>query len=488
MDLLNHAIYSVDGHLKDGDCDAILSEYLGSKHDGKPLAIWVHGGLTDTKSAKQSFSSLCPWLLGETLPGTSPSRIAHPVYPVFPIWETGVGHQIWEALGSVVRRYFTRDGVIRILEAIIGVKLEGLAGGLFGIDEASMTITDEDKALIREAIEADARLMAEAEELGRPQKSPAFSLFNFVEGDAMLTDESLDDMLRRRFDEEAVEANESKELGFLNAAQALKIAVEIIAKIGIKVIQRYKSDRAHALKETIIEECVRYTMLTPEVWKAIKDDAANNFGSLDAFSNAAGSKLIEAMRKQHAALSKREILLVGHSAGSIYLLEFLKAAHRDKLDLKFHVRFLAAAVTYKDVATTLGNDEVRDQIASFRSYGMSDPVESRESLLHGAAFLKPFPLLKNFYVGSLLYMVSGALESEADEPLLGMQRALQIKRKDDQSIVNKVQAWLKTHDDKAFVWSPSTSANPLYQTQADTHGGFGNETAANGCLRAAVIV
>lgn len=488
MELLNHAIYSVDGNLKDGDCDAILAEYLDSKHDGKPLAIWVHGGLTDTKSATQSFSSLCPWLLGQAPRSGALLPIANPVYPIFPIWETGVGHQIWEALGSVIRRYFTRDGVIRILEAIIGVKLEGLTGGLFGLDESEFTITDEDRALIREALEADARLLAEAEELGRPQKSPAFSLFNFVEGDIAATDETLDDRLRRRFDEEAAAANETKELGFLNAAQALKIAVEIIAKIGIKVIQRFRADRAHSLKETIIEECVRYTMLTPEVWKAIKEDAINNFNPLDAFSESAGSKLIEAMRKHHAKLSKREILLVGHSAGSIYLLEFLKAAHRDKLGLKFHVRFLAAAATYRDVASALENDEVRGQIASFRSYGMSDPVESRESLLHGAAFLKPFPFLKNFYVGSLLYMVSGALESEADEPLIGMQRALQIKRKDDQPVVKKVQAWLKTNDDKAFVWSPAISDDPRYQTQADTHGGFGSEMAANGCLRAAVII
>jgi hypothetical protein len=199
------------------------------------------------------------------------------------------------------------------------------------------------------------------------------------------------------------------------------------------------------------------------VWDLMKQDTA------DAFEHDAerfgGSAVLQEIGRLRAGGRQPRIMLVGHSTGAIYICHWL--AHASEWlpgDVRFDVVFLAPACTFDQFATVLAH--ARQRIRGMRIFGMRDHLECEDTLM------------PRIYPRSLLYFVSGVLESASDEPLMGMERyysGVPPYGQDGIPAISTVTAFLATQPD-SLVWSPRTGV-PAASSQATRHGDFDDDVA-----------
>jgi hypothetical protein len=267
--------------------------------------------------------------------------------------------------------------------------------------------------------------------------------------------------------------------GLLTAGLASAAAVSATAFIVRRVLRRFQQRRDHGLLATVEEEVLRQLFVSPAVktllWDQMKQNAANAFGDNRCVYGGTAflAGLGEALRAGAAAgWPLPRITLVGHSAGSIYICEFLKAA--DQLlpqDVQFDVVFLAPAVTVRQFDATLlaHGHRVRD----FRMFTMTDELEQKDPCLLEVG--KPSRAYC-VYPRSLLYCVSGLLEERVDEPLLGMQRFFLDSfpcSQEQHPEIGRVRSFLagKPH---GIVWAIGNHGGGL-RSEAIAHGAFDDE-------------
>lgn len=172
------------------------------------------------------------------------------------------------------------------------------------------------------------------------------------------------------------------------------------------------------------------------------------------------------------------ILLVGHSGGSFYICDFLRHADvalGDPLhDVRFETVFLAPACSMELLAATLQAHAHR--LAEFRMFGMGDARE-RDDPLCAASICELYPR-------SLLYLVSGLLESAADLPLVGMERFHHVPAvftADEQRAIDAVRAFVAGGGNRA-VWAPH-SGGPGCSSDVRCHTAFDKDPATVGSLQ-----
>ena len=143
------------------------------------------------------------------------------------------------------------------------------------------------------------------------------------------------------------------------------------------------------------------------LWDNMKADIAAAFGYSP---DCGGAQFLTLLDEMWRGGTKPTLTLVGHSAGSIYACQLLQEIEKRKLpaDIRFNVIFIAPACTFDLLADTI--KAASNRISALRVFGMDDQREREDALL---------PIL---YPSSLLYFVSGVLESESDTPLVGMAR------------------------------------------------------------------
>jgi hypothetical protein len=205
-------------------------------------------------------------------------------------------------------------------------------------------------------------------------------------------------------------ADGSKGIVSLSTVRIIAGAVKIL----IRVIERFSRHRDHGLYRTVLEEVMREYYVANVgkfLWDGMKQATVDAFGA-DA-GVYGGAAFLEGLKALDSAgkLPKR-IVLVGHSAGSIYIANLL--AHAQSVlpaHIVFDVIFIAPAVTFQFLNQTLVSNGTR--VGRMRIFGMDDQKETANALVPAVPFLYP---------ASLLYFVSGVLEDEADKPLVGMQR------------------------------------------------------------------
>lgn len=288
-----------------------------------------------------------------------------------------------------------------------------------------------------------------------------------VRGNAATGAVSLKNLDESVIDELRLEATtEAASRGSFAGAVALKVIWRAVT-IGKRVLDRYRTGRDHGLHATVAEEIARELygdLIGSIIWGMMKTDAADHFaeGSL-------GAELL----KMVAANPDARLLIVGHSAGSIFASELLLWAGREGIDLKADVVFLAPAVRMELFARAL--DAAEGSIKRFRLYAMKDELERADTLLgRDLGFVYP---------SSLLYLVSGLFEEHAskeltDAPLLGMQRFLEGRTSwdDDEregAAIKRVRAFLDKEDNRT-VFSKVTGG-PGLSSDAMSHGGFDDE-------------
>ena len=226
------------------------------------------------------------------------------------------------------------------------------------------------------------------------------------------------------------------------------------------VIDRFARRRDHGLYPTIVEEILREFFIGEigkEVWGGIKKEAHDTFGSANA---DAGTAFLQGLKTHCENNPNAHITLVGHSAGGTYICEFLQHANAIlPKNVTFDVILLAPANSYKLFSDTLKTYQAR--IQAVRIFAMSDDLEQKDALIPGV-----YPL-------SLLYLVSGILEDEADTPILGMQRYFTDKIPYTIPEVQTTFAYLNKYQ-TSHIWSLSTGGDGL-SSDAKSHATFYSE-------------
>lgn len=206
-------------------------------------------------------------------------------------------------------------------------------------------------------------------------------------------------------------------------------------------------------------------------WDEMKENAARASDPLPAdWPNDAdhtipgGSLAVTALKEYLDKNGPAEIHLVGHSAGSIFLVGIIKQLKAAGIPVE-SLTYLAAAIRtdewIKNVLPRLNQGDIK----KFTAFGMN-PTRELDDVCgaNGIAV----------YRKSLLYLVSRAFEKPTDPddsevPLVGMARFAERKvgRTSYKAAVDSLK-------DGTLVWSPRTS--PVdEQSDSSTHGGFDDD-------------
>jgi hypothetical protein len=255
--------------------------------------------------------------------------------------------------------------------------------------------------------------------------------------------------------------------GFIETAEVVRAIVMIAAR----VIKRIVTKRAHGIYTTIVEETLREFYLANvggKIWAMMKQDTADSFAPdpVEFGGTAVLTELAAAMRGG----GYPKITLVGHSTGAVYISHWLQAA--DALlphELQFDVVLLAPASTGALMAETLNQHGHR--IRGFRMFSMTDEHERSDRLV---------PVL---YPRSLLYFVSGVVETTADTPVAGMQRFYDSARYEPGEFpdVDTARRFFGQGAHRV-VWSVAQDGLGR-NTASISHGDFDNDTATIASLR-----
>ncbi len=238
-------------------------------------------------------------------------------------------------------------------------------------------------------------------------------------------------------------------------------------KIASRVFQRLRAGRDHGVHATIAEEIAAELygdLIGSSVWEMMTNDAVEHFSK-----SGLGGKLLEALSSDPST----SLLVVGHSAGSIWATEFVEAGHRAGHTSPVSLLFLAPAVRVKRFASML--DKCQNRIDKFQMFVMEDELERADVLL-GSGYGYVYP-------SSLLYLVSGLFEHDGssrlvDAPLLGMSRFLSqsiewVTEPDEAASLAKVREFLAAKPDRV-IRSETTPGSGL-QSRSRTHGGFDDD-------------
>lgn len=456
FDKSKQIVYSVRGVLTP-DRASVQTVVDAIPEEKVPLIVWFHGGLVAT-SAGEQIAARVGTFYHEGYPGVpDPSAFPPKVHPIFFVWESGVGRSLIDSIAEILKREVVKRAVEKLSD-LLHFKIANWGGlGIDGTAGASKQnpedrLSDEEIEVLREVLSADPAFNVGAQ---RFALSSTLGVHGAVRDDV---DDAIAEFLDRH--------NPPKTPGF-DVELALQMA-RAMAVVAGRVLERRRHGRDHGVKQTIIEETVR-ELKVPEVWRQIK-------GYTDAAFQPSGvaTTFLRALRASGKG-EGREIYLVGHSTGAVYIANLLMSP--DAAGMTFHVRFLAPAIRFDRWKGACGR--LRATIASFRSYGMLDEVERGESLLDISP-LNQIPALRDLYKGSLLYMVSGALETtdEADPdsapypdcPVVGMQRFVSLASLSgtESVLVGDVRAPYPNG------WVCGPCGQP-YPTDSRTHGGFDDD-------------
>lgn len=240
----------------------------------------------------------------------------------------------------------------------------------------------------------------------------------------------------------------------------LKVA-KSVAAIVIRIIRRFRKGRAHGLYVTLVEEILRELYIDKigrsVWWDRMKVDTADAFKKGEEYG---GTAFLSALKARFdGGTAPPQITLVGHSTGAIYICNLLKAAAEWVPELQFDIIFEAPAATHSLLATTVA--EHGSRIRNFRQFGMKDEREATDQLV---------PVI---YLSSLLYFVSGLLENDPDEPLVGMARYLDKADIYDADSFPNVEACRKFYSrfPDSLVWAPYSGGDGR-NSDGRSHGEF----------------
>ena len=487
-----------DGKLDEADEEA-FADLVERIATGQPkILIHLHGGLVDQKSGEG---------IATRLSGEGENSYGNPKdwEQVYIVWRTGALETLRTNLKDLAKNDRLYDVVLRKLIQYVSTKIRPPGFGSRSIGQQKGLTADEidtrlatkqdapfsdldavvfDVATGRSIASADngaeAELLVELEDdtdiedvandieaavsQAHPISARAGMTGNAESGKVILS--RLD---KRIAADLSVEASIVSARGEVITGKILGKIIQLIVKIGVRVIDRYRNGRDHGLHATIVEEITRELYgdrIGSVIWGMMKGDASDHF-----VEQGLGSRLLKAI----AANPGGRVVTVAHSAGAIFASELLIWAAKKDIEFKTDLIFLAPAVRTSKFAKVLKH--AQDRIAQFRMFAMTDELERADCLLGtGFGFIYP---------SSLLYLVSGLFEQvEADglvdAPLMGMQRFLRndcvwLKDKMEGDSLARVQDFLSSGPNRT-VFSKATGGDGL-NCNSTSHGAFDTDPA-----------
>jgi hypothetical protein len=450
----------------------------------KPIVLHLHGGLVPQKAAYTMANHLQPLYLGAGF------------FPIFIVWHTGLFDAVKNA-GELVNRPFFQKLLARLSKYLVS-RYGGADGKALGPGEEPDDAEVEAELAKREVGEVPYKKVVpqpEQEEMSEAEKD---DLRKSLSGDEDLRKEwerevetpdtapggkslQMDDDVR----EEALHDFQKPEgKAILSGALLVRHGVVIAAR----VVSRFFKHRDHGLHTTIVEEILRelyIDQIGTKVWQFMKQDSADTFEHVGKVPERGGWLLMGLLgdlvkQQQSAGKPLPAISIVGHSAGSIYAGNLLSYLYQARLaptspwhGIPFQLDklvFLAPAATCRVLAAVLMKHDADPLFRAFRMYSLTDTDE------------KAYYEIPVLYPGSLLYIISGLLESNGgsgDMPLVGMERYSRTSNPFIESEVIKVWQFLRSKPEQ-LVWS-GDRRGPGLNCDSRKHGDFDNakETVAS---------
>jgi hypothetical protein len=438
---------------------------------GKPLAIYFHGGLVPLASGLASANNLDPQF---TAAGSS---------PLFVVWETGIFEVLRDSLPSIFSEAIFNTilgrvtqfvqakldqtqqvGATRAIDPlnltrmdIIQTRLHAakMTGVLFPdtpidrLDDTNM-LTPAEEAQIQKEVVGDLQLQIQTQQVANTRHDPTTvgAKGVAVQGSTatLMDTDVLDDIA-------------PAQAGEKGAISMIGLGVHIV-KVVIHVIQRFVKHRDHGAYLTIIEEILREFYIGNAgqfVWGRMKQEVSNSFG---ASPDCGGSALVSEIETMWAAGNKPRVTLIGHSAGSTWVSLILKQLHTVMpADFTVEVALIAPACTFSVFADAIGTAASR--VARLRIFGQGDSYEIKNAIAG--------PL----YPASLLYFISGVLEDQSDEPVLGMQRYYMLPVYDEADFpeIGAAETFAPLKLPHGFAWSDIVQGAGA-NCDMHTHGGW----------------
>jgi hypothetical protein len=391
------------------------------------LVVYFHGGLVSRPAALASADRL------------SPLYASAGAESLFVVWETSVPEILNQNVRRIVDEPIFQSILVRATEFVKG-KLEksvGPGGGRFagglprtlaseieseldrGRQGAEMfedltreelpaaeaptqdgALTDEEKQYIENQVNNDADLRMHVRNIIVRASEPGSKSVEAAVGESTLMDPEV-------LSEIAPGPSAAPDEASRSVIGTIMLGKRVVTVVGA-VIWRYANNRDHGLYLTLMEEIMRAFYVRAAgrfLWQEMK-------AAVDSAFIPDADHVGQALVNEFARLwkdHKPRIILVGHSAGSIYIARLLKELNKAmQSDFKADIVLIAPACTFDVLAESL--ESAGNRVASLRIFGMSDVVERNDHLVPA------------IYPASLLYFVSGVLEDNRDEPIVGMQR------------------------------------------------------------------
>ena len=483
------------------DMDAAFADYEAVSNN-QPLALFFHGGLV----TKENGINCARQLIG---PYSARGADGGAAYPYFFVWESGLLETLWQNIPQIAS-----DVIFQRILAIVAPKVASAVGAsppsvgaasTFFLQSSALSAPDHvpaasvsqaDITSVQLAVATDPLIRTEKARIARAAvaASPALSLRPSPANthalkdatQSLLSPDVLSAIVAEQSQEDASHPAGAMALGFPSPISLGVLAIKA-GSVLINVVRRFANGRAHGLHNTIVEEIFRQFYISNlgfDIWKDMKDATAAAFGPDP--ETCVGTKLIQQLIKLYDDGKRPRIVLIGHSAGSIYIANFMAAidsALQTKeygKDVSFDVIFMAAAVRTDVFAGTL--TKYASRINNFRWFSMSDALETQDILLNQQD--QPPGSIENIiaaqiYTSSLLYFISGCLEdSDDDTPLVGMDRyysGLAPYNAAAFPSVGLIQTYLQGGANRQ-VFSDTTNLSPQpppgMRCSAYHHGGF----------------
>jgi hypothetical protein len=459
-----HGTFRRSGNLKsDPEQINTLFRHL-TDTEAQKLVLYFHGGLV--REGK----------------GLEIAKKMHNVFkdqahPVTFVWETGLAETVAKNLNTIHQTQLFQ----KILRFILRQATKWLGGALAGKGPGEgLTIeeieTELKKAAAFQALDAGARGAA-----GNitPEDLPALQDEMQVELEVDLeADPDLEEIIRQ---EVPVTKELNRDLAQELQSQAAKgiISFAFLAKklaaVVIQVARRFLQHRDHGFYPTVMEEILRALYLADFgawVWGGMKETAEIMWQHNDLPLNddsRVGAYFLEQLAAWRQARPGAVVDLVGHSAGSIAVCHLLKNAAERHPGLTFrNLIFLAPACTIQLFAEQVVSHPAR--FSNFRMFTMADDLEIKDQLV---------PLV---YPRSLLYLVSGILEKEADEPLAGLEVHTRGASPYDSKTLRDVNWFLRDPRKNRLVLSIASGGSGL-NSASIRHGDFDDDKQTQDSLQ-----
>jgi pimeloyl-ACP methyl ester carboxylesterase len=453
---------------KPEDVDAIL-EAVRSHAPGK-VAIHFHGGLVKEAKGLE--------LAGRIIPTYERGG----AYPITVVWETGLLETVTRNLATFnhtklfnkLVNYAIRHAA-KWLGASVGTRGPGEPMSMAEIESARVSDAEMEQMDVRAKGPGGVRTEADVEAVEPDIEAE-------VQAD-LEADDELSDLLetdaadRRVLDPQVLAKIDAEgQRGIVSTVTVAKLVARVVAR----TLKRFTSDRDHGVIPTVVEEVLREAYLAQVgewIWTGMKTAAENmwkpNSGPIEQSSHA-GTYLLEGIAKlQQDQRPDLKIDLIGHSAGSIAIAHMLEAAAERHPELHVRNLVLLAPAASADVFEhgIRSNEGLFD---TFRMFTMEDALECKDHLVPGV------------YPRSLLYLISGILDGEADSPVVGLRRHTSGQAPYDRAPLIDVSRFLAQPENRLVLSKTRDDAGEGLRTWSARHGDFDNDEQTLASLTAIV--